>query len=144
MANTQKDKLKPKVLKYVKAFDFLTYVVHIKRRLICHDCKYKFTEPVTIQRENKNISNKVKQKFLIDLKHHATHKDVEKQLINWISLVREQNVVEMNETANTIENWLEYICNSFIDKTFSNGFTVFLRLRLLYILNNKNMKKPKK
>lgn len=69
----------------------------------------------------------------------------------------------MNETANTIENWLEYICNSFIDKRFSNGFTEglnnkikvikrvgfeykdfdFFRLRLLYILNNKNMKKLK-
>lgn len=69
----------------------------------------------------------------------------------------------MNEAANTIENWLEYICNSFIDKRFSNGFTEglnnkikvikrvgfeykdfdFFRLRLLYILNNKNMKKLK-
>ena len=374
------DKLKSIVLKYVKAFEFLTYVVLIKRRFICHDCKYKFTESVTIQRENKNISNKVEQKVLIDLKqynlslkyiaeinnisdnavrnilkeymknypkyvinlpevisfdefkadtkegkyafilndpmhrealdvlsnrkkeyliqyfthcenrhsvkyvisdmyeqyllvtkimfpkakyvvdpfhytryimdaldkvriklqdkygynskeyrmlknkknvsllrrhsneidwftytkryknkhmveilkydlrenlldideelkvayqlkelflditHHATYEDVEKQLINWISLVREQNVDEMNEAANTIENWLEYICNSFIDKGFSNGFTEglnnkikvikrvgfgykdfdFFRLRLLYILNNKNMKKLKK
>lgn len=29
----------------------------------------------------------------------------------------------MNEAANTIENWLDYICNSFIYKRFSNGFT---------------------
>lgn len=69
----------------------------------------------------------------------------------------------MSGTANTIENWLEHICNSFIDKRFSNGFTEglnnkikvikrvgfgykdfdFFRLRLLYILNNKNMKKLK-
>ena len=33
------------------------------------------------------------------------------------------NICEMNEAANTIENWLDYICNSFIDKGFSNGFT---------------------
>ena len=33
-----------------------------------YDCKYKFTEQVTIQRENKNISNKVEQKVLKDLK----------------------------------------------------------------------------
>lgn len=42
------DKLKQIVLKYVKAFEFLTYVVLIKRRFICHNCKYKFTKPVTI------------------------------------------------------------------------------------------------
>lgn len=43
----------------------------IKRRFICHDCKYKFTEQVTIQRENKNISNKVEQKLLKDLKQYS-------------------------------------------------------------------------
>lgn len=42
----------------------------IKRRFICHGCKYKFTEQVTIQRENKNISNKVEQKVLKDLKQY--------------------------------------------------------------------------
>lgn len=67
----------------------------------------------------------------------------------------------MVEASNTIENWLEYIVNSFIDKKLSNGFTEglnnkikvikrvgfgyknfdFFRLRLLYILKNKNSKK---
>lgn len=42
----------------------------IKRRFICHSCKYKFTEQVTIQKENKNISNKVEQKVLKDLKQY--------------------------------------------------------------------------
>lgn len=42
----------------------------IKRRFICHGCKYKFTEQVTIQRENKNISNKIEQKVLKDLKQY--------------------------------------------------------------------------
>lgn len=37
---------------------------------MCLDCKYKFTEPVTIQRENKSILNKVEQKVLIDLKQY--------------------------------------------------------------------------
>ena len=70
------------------------------------------------------------------------------------------NICEMNEAANTIENWLD----SFIDKRISNGFTEGLnnkikvikrvefrykdfglfRYRLLYILSNKNMKKLKK
>ena len=49
------DRLKPITLKYVKAFEFITYIVLIKRRFICHGCKYKFTEQVTIQRENKKM-----------------------------------------------------------------------------------------
>ena len=65
-----RDRLKPITLKYVKAFEFITYIVLIKRRFICHGCKYKFTEQVTIQRENKNISNKVEQKVLKDLKQY--------------------------------------------------------------------------
>ncbi len=60
------------------------------------------------------------KKLFLDIMHHATYENVKNQLISWISLVREQNIEEMNETANTIENWLEYIYNSFIDKKFSN------------------------
>lgn len=64
---------------------------------------------------------------------------------------------EFKEAAKTIENWLLYIVNSFIDKRFSNGFTEelnnkikvikriefgyrnfdFFRLRIMYILNGK-------
>ena len=67
----------------------------------------------------------------------------------------------MIEASNTIDNWLPYIANSFIDKKLSNGYTEglnnkikvikrigfgyknfeFFRLRILYILNNKNFKK---
>ena len=102
--------------------------------------------------------------MFLDITHYATYENVKSQLINWISLVREQNIEKMSVAAKTIKNWLEYICNSFIDKRFSNGFTDglnnkikvikrvkfgykdfdFFRLRLLYILNNKNMKKLKK
>jgi len=64
---------------------------------------------------------------------------------------------EFEEASKTINNWLPYIVNSFIDKRFSNGFTEglnnkikvikrvtfgyknfkFFRLRLMYILNGK-------
>ena len=101
--------------------------------------------------------------MFLDITHYATYENVKSQLINWISLVREQNIEKMSVAAKTIKNWLEYICNSFIDKRFSNGFTDglnnkikvikrvefgykdfdFFRLSLLYILNNKNMKKLK-
>ena len=63
----------------------------------------------------------------------------------------------MIDASNTIENWLEYIVNSFIDKRYTNGYTEgtnnkmkvikrnafgyknfnFFRKRILYIFNNK-------
>ncbi len=64
------DRLKSVKLKYVKAFEHVTYVMLSKKRFICHKCNYKFTEPVTIQGESKSISNKVEQKILIDLRNY--------------------------------------------------------------------------
>ena len=68
------------------------------------------------------------------------------------------------EASNTIENWLEYIVNSFVDERFTNGYTEglnnkikvvkrvafgyknfdFFRMRLLYILNGKIITNSKK
>ena len=82
---------------------------------------------------------------------------INKELKEWIKIVKSYNINEMIEASNTIKNWLPYIVNSFIDKRFSNGFTEglnnkikvvkrvafgyknfkFFRLRLMYILNGK-------
>ena len=97
------------------------------------------------------------KELFLDIVHHATLEDVEEQLLAFIELCRESKIDEFMDAAYTIENWLPYIVNSFIDKRFSNGFTeglnnkikvikrvgfgyktfYFFRLRLLYILNNK-------
>ena len=78
-------------------------------------------------------------------------------LITITSLCNESKISEFIEASNTIENWIEYIVNSFIDERYSNGFTEglnnkikvikrvgfgyknfeFFRLRILYILNGK-------
>lgn len=78
-------------------------------------------------------------------------------MLSWIDLCKESKIEEFIEASKTIENWIEEICNSFIDKRFSNGFTEglnnkikvvkrvgygykdfdFFRKRLLYILNGK-------
>lgn len=84
--------------------------------------KYDLRENILDIDEELKMSYQLKELFL-DITHRATYENVKSQLINWIALVREQNIEEMSEVANTIENWLEYICNSFIDKRFSNGFT---------------------
>lgn len=101
------------------------------------------------------------KELFLDIINHATLEDAERQLKSFVELCRESKIEEMVEASNTIENWLEYIVNSFIDKKLSNGFTEelnnkikvikrvgfgyknfdFFRLRLLYILKNKNSKK---
>lgn len=72
-------------------------------------------------------------------------------------MCKESKIEEFISAAKTIENWLEHIVNSFIDKKYSNGFTEgtnnkikvikrnafgyrnfdILRKRILYIFNNK-------
>ena len=98
----------------------------------------------------------LKEMFL-DIINHALLSDARRQLKDWIDLCYESEIEEMIEAANTINNWLEYIVNSFIDSRYTNGFTEginnkikvikrnafgyknfsFFRKRILYIFNNK-------
>ena len=68
------------------------------------------------------------------------------------------------EASKTMNNWLKYICNSYIDRRFTNGYTEglnnkikvikrnaygyknfdFFRLRLMYIFNGKINKNEKR
>ena len=101
------------------------------------------------------------KELFLDIVHHTTYEDAHRQLKAFIDLCCESEIEEFIEAGNTINNWLEYIVNSFIDDRLSNGFTEglnnkikvikrvgfgyknfsFFRLRLLYILNSKNPKK---
>ena len=74
-----------------------------------------------------------------------------------IETVKNYGIVETESAAETIERWLLYIVNSFINKRFSNGNTEgannkikvikrigygyknfkFFRLRIMYILNGR-------
>ena len=82
---------------------------------------------------------------------------MKRQLKDFIDLCRASEIEEFIEASNTIENWLDYIVNSFIDKRYTNGFTEgtnnkikvvkrnacgyknfnFFRKRILYIFNRK-------
>ena len=101
-----------------------------------------------------NRGYQLKELFL-DIIKHGTYENAKEQLLAWIDLCKESNISEFRETSNTINNWIDYIVNSFIDKRYSNGYTEglnnkikvikrngygyrnfrFFRLRLLYILN---------
>ena len=109
------------------------------------------------------LAYQLKELFL-DIIHHTTYEGAKFQFINWIELCKESKIEEFIEASKTIENWLEYIVNSFIDKRYSNGYTEglnnkikvikrvgfgyknfkFFRLRLLYILNGKIIINSKK
>lgn len=118
--------------------------------------------PKEILDEIFNISDEIRRAYqlkelFLDIINHATYNDAKEQLLNWIDLCYESEIEEFKSAANTINNWLEYIVNSFIDERYTNGFTEginnkikvikrnafgyrnfeFLRRRLLYIFNNK-------
>ena len=116
--------------------------------------------PVDILRDILEISEELKKGYnlkelFLDIINNATYEDAEEQIRNWIDLCRKSNIEEFVEASGTIERWIEYIVNSFIDKRYSNGFTEginnkikvikrngfgyknfnFFRRRILYIFN---------
>ena len=99
------DKLKPVKLKYVKAFEYVTYVMLSKKRFICHKCHHKFTEQATIQGENKSVSNKVEQKILMDLRNYNLS----------LKYIAEENNVSDNTVRNILKesmaNYPEHVIN---------------------------------
>ena len=118
--------------------------------------KYDLREQILEINEELKSAYLLKELFL-DVVHSTTYEYAEIEFKEWIDTVKKYGIEEMIEAAKTIENWLPYIVNSFIDKRLSNGFTEginnkikvikriafgyknfnFFRLRLMYILNGK-------
>lgn len=122
--------------------------------------KYVYKLPKTILEEMLSISDELNRGYelkelFLDLVANSDYKNAETDLLVWIDLCKESKISEFVLASKTIENWLPYIVNSFIDKRFTNGFTEglnnkikvikrnaygyknfeFFRLRMLYILN---------
>ena len=118
--------------------------------------------PGDIIRELLDISSDLKRGYqlkelFLDIVHHAPYEDAKRQLSDFIELCKESKIEEFCEASKTIENWLDYIVNSFIDERYTNGYTEginnkikvikrnafgyrnfqFLRKRILYIFNKK-------
>ena len=72
--------------------------------------------------DNLKTGYQLKESFL-DIVNHSVYENVKTDLKCWIDLCRESVIGEFIEVSNTIENWLDYIADSFIDKRLSNGFT---------------------
>ena len=135
----------------------IKWYVHTKRY---EKGKYVYKLPKTILEEMLSISEELNKGYelkelFLDIIANSDYKNAERDLLVWIDLCKESKLSEFIEASKTIENWLPYIVNSFIDKRFTNGFTEglnnkikvikrnaygyknfeFFRLRLLYILN---------
>ena len=139
---------------YVKRYEKGRYVYKLPKNIL--------NEILAIDDEL-NRGYDLKELFL-DIINNSTYENTEKDLLIWIDLCKESKIPEFIEASKTIENWLEYIVNSFIDKRFNNGYTEgfnnkikvikrnaygyknfeFFRLRLLYILNGKLSGRSKK
>ena len=142
--------------KYSNDVDWWTYTKRYKNGHMVDILIHDLREEILSINEDIHNAYLLKELFL-DVVHSSTYEYAESEFKEWIETVRSYKIPEMIEASKTIENWLEYIANSFIDKRFSNGFTEglnnkikvikrvgygyknfdFFRLRLLYILNGK-------
>ena len=142
--------------KYSNDVNWWTYTKRYKNGHQVDVLKYDVREELLKINEELHNAYLLKELFF-DVLHTTNYEYAELEIKGWIETVRSYNIEEMNNAAKTIENWLPYIVNSFIDERFSNGFTEgmnnkikvikrvafgyknfkFFRLRIMYILNGK-------
>ena len=147
------------IRQYSNDVNWWVYTKRYKNKHMVEILKYDLKKEILSVHKDLKMGYDLKELFL-DITNHATYNNCKTQLLTWIELCRESKIEELIEVSNTIENWLEYICNSFLDERYSNGYTEgtnnlikvikrigfgyrnfkFLRMRLLYILNNKDKK----
>ncbi len=97
--------------------------------------------PGEVLMELKEISDELKRGYelkelFLDIINHTNYEDAKVQLNNWIDLCFESKIEEFTEASRTIENWLEYIVNSFIDERYTNGFTEGINNKIKVIKRN--------
>lgn len=142
--------------KYSNDIDWWTYTNRYRNGHQVKVLKHDLREDLLKINEELKTAYLLKELFL-DVIKTTTCEYAEEELKEWIETVKSYNINEMIEASKTIENWLPYIVNSFIDERFSNGFTEglnnkikvikrvgfgyknfdFFRLRIMYILNGK-------
>lgn len=76
------------------------------------------------------------KELFLDIVNNSTYENAQTDILAWIDLCKNSNIPEMIEASKTIENWLEYIVNSFIDKRYSNGYTEGLNNKIKVIKRN--------
>lgn len=149
-----------------KRYIDINWYVYVKRY---EKGRYVYKLPKNILNEILSLDDELNRGYdlkelFLDIVNNSSYETAESDLLIWMDLCKESKIPEFIEASKTIENWLEYIVNSFIDKRFNNGYTEglnnkikvikrnaygyknfdFFRLRLLYILNGKLSGRSKK
>ena len=142
--------------KYSNDIDWWTYTKRYKNKHMVDILKYDLREKLLSINHELHQAYVLKELFL-DLLSYSDYDHAEEEIKEWIRVCKDCGLEEFEEASKTINNWLPYIVNSFIDRRFSNGFTEglnnkikvikrvafgyrnfrFFRLRLMYILNGK-------
>ena len=61
--------------------------------------------------------------MIVNIKNNVKYSNAKKELLRLINDCYESQIPEMISAAETINNWLDEIVNSFKDERYSNGFT---------------------
>lgn len=136
--------------------DWYVYVKRYEKGKIVYKMPKMILKEILEISEELDRGYDLKELFL-DIINNSNYETAKTDILVWIDLCKNSGIPEMIEASKTIENWLEYIVNSFIDKRYSNAYTEglnnkikvikrnafgyknfdFFRLRLLYILEGK-------
>lgn len=118
--------------KYSNDIDWWTYTQRYKNGHMVNILKHDLREELLNISTELHSAYKLKELFL-DVIHSSTYEYAEIELKGWIETVKSYDIPEMYEAAKTIENWMPYMVNSFIDNRFTNGFTEGLNNKIKVI-----------
>lgn len=141
---------------YSEDINWFKQVVRYKNKTKIYRYPSEILDEIYKINKDIKIGYDLKELFL-QIINNSTYESARVDLEVWIELCKNSMIKEFIEASKTIENWLEYIVNSFIDKRFTNGYTEGLnnkikvikrigfgykkfeifRARLMYILDGK-------
>ena len=118
--------------KYSENIDWFKKVVRYKNKTKIYRYPSEILDEMYKINEDIKTGYDLKELFL-QIINNSTYESARVDLEGWIDLCRESQIEEFIEASKTIENWLEYIVNSFIDKRFTNGYTEGLNNKIKVI-----------
>lgn len=118
--------------KYSNDIDWWTYTKRYKNKHMVDILKYNLREELLRINHELHQAYVLKELFL-DLLSYSDYDHAEEEIKEWIRVCKDCGVEEFEEASKTINNWLPYIVNSFINRRFSNGFTEGLNNKIKVI-----------
>ena len=97
--------------KYSNDVDWYTYTQRYRNGHMVDILKYDLREQLLAINEEIHKGYILKELFM-DVLHTTTYEYAEREIQEWISTVKNYGIKEMEESAETIKNWLPYIVNS--------------------------------